>query len=54
MCSLPYCLKPLVKIINSSLETGTEADMWKMALVTPLPKVSNPTSLGELRPIEEP
>lgn len=48
---LPHCLKPLVNILNSSLETSSVPDLWKMALITPLPKVSNPASLSELRPI---
>lgn len=48
---LPFCLGPLTHIVNVSLESGTVPDLWKMALVTPIPKVNNPTSINELRPI---
>ena len=48
---LPYCLDPLVNIINYSLHTACVPDMWKLALITPIPKVNEPTDFTELRPI---
>ena len=49
MC-VPYCLSPLVNIINFSLEMGVVPDLWKRALITPIPKKTNPT-INDLRPI---
>jgi hypothetical protein len=48
---LPYCIDPLINIINFSLETRCVPDLWKMALITPIPKVNEPTDYNELRPI---
>lgn len=47
---LPYILQPIVNIVNFSLETGQFPSLWKMSLVTPLPKKEDPT-LNDLRPI---
>nr|CAH7740814.1 unnamed protein product [Callosobruchus chinensis] len=41
----------LLHIINICLEKGYFPEQWKTAVVTPLPKISNPTSVNELRPI---
>ena len=49
MC-FPYCLSPLVNIINFSLKMGVVPDLWKRALITPIPKKTNPT-INDLRPI---
>ena len=49
MCT-PYCLNPLTNIINFSLETGQIPELWKTALITPIPKKDNPTIM-DLRPI---
>ena len=35
---LPQVIKPITKIINTSLESGTFASQWKVALVKPLLK----------------
>lgn len=48
--SVPHCLGPLVNIINYSLETGIVPHLWKIALVTPIPKKDDPT-INDLRPI---
>ena len=41
----------VAKLLNLSLASGRAYANWKMALVTPVPKVTNPASLGDLRPI---
>ena len=38
-------------LINSSINLGTVPDVWRTAIVTPVPKVSHPVSPGEFRPI---
>jgi hypothetical protein len=38
-------------IINCSLSSGTVPSQWLTALVTLIPKVSNPEHLGDFRPI---
>ena len=38
-------------IIRRTFETGTVPGNWLTAVVTPIPKTSNPKSLGEFRPI---
>lgn len=48
---LPHCLKPLLNIVNFSLQSGTVPAVWKMSVVTPLPKVNNPSGIDELRPV---
>lgn len=47
---MPYLLPPLLNIINFSLETGQFPEVWKMSLITPIPKKENP-SIDDLRPI---
>lgn len=47
----PYILPYLVNIINSILLNGTFPDAWKNALVIPIPKISSPSALSDLRPI---
>lgn len=39
-----YCLNSLTNIINYSLEMGWVPYLWKHAIITPLPKIENPTS----------
>ncbi|XP_025830422.1 uncharacterized protein LOC112904505 [Agrilus planipennis] len=48
---LPFCFVQLTHIINQSLTTAIFPSAWKKGLTVPLPKVSSPTSLSELRPI---
>lgn len=46
------CISPYVThIINTCLERGVFPSAWKQALVQPIPKVNNPASLSDLRPI---
>ncbi len=42
---------PLTSIINASLQQSICPGDWKTSYITPIPKVTNPTSLHELRPI---
>lgn len=44
---LPY----LTHIINSVIESSIYPGAWKQSLITPLPKISNPSQLCDLRPI---
>ena len=46
----PEFSKPLAHIFNICLRTGTFPDRWKLATITPLPKVKLVQELGELRP----
>nr|CAI5833067.1 unnamed protein product [Callosobruchus analis] len=48
---LPAIAPYLLHIVNSCLEIGFFPNCWKTAIVVPLPKVPNPTSLNDLRPI---
>lgn len=47
----PVISKHLLHIINCCLQIGYFPNAWKTALVSPLPKVLNPTSVNDLRPI---
>nr|CAI5846112.1 unnamed protein product [Callosobruchus analis] len=47
----PVIGKWILHIINICLERGYFPSCWKVAVVTPLPKVHNPKSLNDLRPI---
>uniref|UniRef100_A0A1Y1M988 Reverse transcriptase domain-containing protein n=1 Tax=Photinus pyralis TaxID=7054 RepID=A0A1Y1M988_PHOPY len=47
----PYILPYLTYLINVCLKTGTYPDDWKLAYVTPLPKISKPSTVNDLRPI---
>ena len=47
-----YQLAPVIThIFNLSLSSGKPPMHWKKAVVTPVPKVSNPTAFTDLRPI---
>ena len=46
----PIISKPLCKLFNASLHTGSFPSCWKHAKVVPLPKCKNPT-ITDLRPI---
>ena len=41
----------LTHILNCSMTSGFFPDKWKTGTVIPIPKVTNPTKTGELRPI---
>lgn len=49
--TLPYTLEFVTRIINMSILTSTFPNNWKTALVTPIPKTSNPEVNTDLRPI---
>ena len=49
--TLPGSLYTITNIVNKSILSGTYPDVWKMALVTPLPKNSNVVQYKDLRPI---
>ena len=46
-----YLADPLMHIINNCIKRSYFPTKWKMARVSPIPKVVNPTSMYELRPI---
>ena len=48
-----WSISPLIllDIINKSLKTGIFPEDWKHGTVIPIPKVANPQSVNELRPI---
>ena len=41
----------MLYLINLSIRSSCFPDEWKMGTVIPLPKVNNPTKVGDLRPI---
>ena len=41
----------LTHILNCSMTSGLCPDRWKTGTIIPIPKVTNPTKIGELRPI---
>ena len=47
----PFMCLPLTDIINTSIARGEYANLWKLETVTPVPKVSPPLSLKDLRKI---
>lgn len=49
--SLPFMISVLRDIFNDCLCGGQFPESWKRAVVKPLPKVPNPSSLSDLRPI---
>jgi hypothetical protein len=42
---------PLTSIINKCIRNAYFPKLWKIARVSPIPKVENPTSNDQLRPI---
>ena len=48
---VPYILKPLTALINKIIYTNTFPNIWKQALVTPLPKSGDPSNPSNHRPI---
>jgi Reverse transcriptase (RNA-dependent DNA polymerase) len=44
-------LPSLAHIFNYALQCGIFPNLWKLALIKPLPKVSNPSTAGDFRPI---
>lgn len=48
---VPHILPHITHIINYCLKYSVFPDQWKKALVIPLPKIPNPISLNNIRPI---
>ena len=46
-----YLASPMTHIINHCIATSTVPTDWKVSRVCPVPKVNNPTSISEYRPI---
>ena len=42
---------PLTNIINSSLDQQQYPDIWKNEVITPVPKITNPKRVKDLRKI---
>ncbi|XP_059054939.1 uncharacterized protein LOC131848983 [Achroia grisella] len=51
LLTLPRTLDIITFIINKSIESSTFPAIWKTAVVCPIPKVTNPSNLSDLRPI---
>lgn len=51
LSTFPQSLEALTRIINCSIETSTFPDIWKVAVVRPIPKNNNPQEVKDLRPI---
>lgn len=49
--TLPNSIQAITSLVNTSINTCTFPDIWKMAKVVPLPKKNNPVELKDLRPI---
>ena len=46
-----YIASPLTFIINNLIEESKFPDQWKIARISPIPKVTDPTELKDYRPI---
>ena len=46
-----YLVSPLTNIINHCITTSTVPSKWKISRICPVPKVMNPQTLSEYRPI---
>lgn len=51
LMTLPDALESVAAVINTSITTSIFPDIWKLAIVRPLPKITNPVDLKDLRPI---
>ncbi|XP_029678541.1 uncharacterized protein LOC115244754 [Formica exsecta] len=49
--TLPYLMPIVEHLINFSLNHGVFPKQWKSALICPIPKIKNPTSVQHYRPI---
>lgn len=49
--TLPHSLEAITAIINTSLQTGTFPESWKVTIIRPIPKKTNIESVNDLRPI---
>lgn len=48
---IPHLTDYITHILNSIIETNQFPQEWKKALIIPAPKISNPSSYSDLRPI---
>lgn len=48
---IPYITDHITHLLNCILETSNFPIDWKKALIIPVPKISNPTTYADLRPI---
>ena len=46
-----HLTSPVTHIINSCITSSSFPDQWKISRVCPIPKVTNPTTLADYRPI---
>ena len=51
LLTLPRTLGVITSIVNQSIRTGVFPDVWKEALVKPIPKINNPQELKDFRPV---
>ncbi|CAK1585565.1 unnamed protein product [Parnassius mnemosyne] len=51
LLTLPYSLGAITAIVNRSILDSVFPENWKVAIVRPLPKTSQPGTVQELRPI---
>lgn len=51
LLTLPQTLNVITAIINNSIITAQFPASWKIGLITPIPKIPNPTTMKDLRPI---
>lgn len=49
--TLPTTLQVITDIINRSISTHTFPELWRCAIVRPIPKTNNPINTKDLRPI---
>ena len=46
-----FCKNALINIINTCILENKFPDLWKKAIIVPIPKILNPNDLKDLRPI---
>ncbi|XP_045447496.1 uncharacterized protein LOC123655785 [Melitaea cinxia] len=51
LLTLPNSLEAITAIVNCSIATSTFPDLWKIAVVRPIPKKNDPVDVRDLRPI---
>ena len=49
--ALPVILPLILDLLNLSLDNSTFPNLWKKAILIPIPKINNPKTLGDYRPI---
>ncbi|KAJ8714407.1 hypothetical protein PYW07_002632 [Mythimna separata] len=51
LLTLPTTLQAITDIINRSIESRTFPNLWRRAMVRPIPKTNDPATMKDLRPI---